>query len=168
MARVTCIQKDLFDMPHGYCLAHCISEDFALGAGIAVEFEKRYNMRDRLKARCQTKYTTYVGTAIKIDNVYNLITKKRCYEKPTYNDLKQALMGMALDIDVNDVKTLAMPKIGAGLDKLRWEIVYAIILDVFRDIDVDITICFLEGDADFSIGESDLKPLEDYFLEIEE
>ena len=42
------IKKDLFTMPNDYALAHCISADFALGAGIAKEFDKRFNCRKRL------------------------------------------------------------------------------------------------------------------------
>ena len=38
MANFYFVKKNLFDMPQGYCFAHCISEDFKLGAGIAVEF----------------------------------------------------------------------------------------------------------------------------------
>lgn len=166
--KITCVEKDLFDMPHGYCFAHCISEDFALGAGIAAEFEKRYNMRIRLKDRCQTTLASYVGDAVKIDNVFNLITKKRCYEKPTYQDLKRALVSMAHYIEVNEIKYLAMPKIGAGLDKLNWNIVFSIIKDVFRDLDINITICFLEGDPDFHEEGVDVKELSDYFNEEDE
>ena len=34
-------KRDLFTMPEDYALAHCISADFALGAGIAKEFDKK-------------------------------------------------------------------------------------------------------------------------------
>ena len=39
---------DLFAVPQGYYLAHCISGDFALGAGIAKQFNEVYNMRFKL------------------------------------------------------------------------------------------------------------------------
>ena len=42
------VKKDLFTMPNDYALAHCISADFALGAGIAKEFDKRLNARQKL------------------------------------------------------------------------------------------------------------------------
>ena len=32
-----------------YYYAHCISADFALGAGITVEFDRRFNMRQKLR-----------------------------------------------------------------------------------------------------------------------
>lgn len=155
MATITLVKKNLFDVPHGYCLAHCISEDFRLGAGIAVEFNNRYNMRERL----QTKFGTngdYVGKALKIDNVYNLITKQKCFEKPTYQSLQKALEDMASQIKNDHIKNLAMPKIGAGLDKLKWTIVLSIIKEVFKDTNVNITICFLDDDPDFSESADEL------------
>lgn len=39
---------DLFAVPQGYYLAHCISGDFSLGAGIAKQFDEVYNMRFKL------------------------------------------------------------------------------------------------------------------------
>lgn len=34
------VKKDLFTVPKDYVLAHCISADFALGAGIANKINK--------------------------------------------------------------------------------------------------------------------------------
>ena len=45
---ITTEKRDLFTMPQGYYLAHCISSDFALGAGIAKTFDSVYNMRFNL------------------------------------------------------------------------------------------------------------------------
>lgn len=41
------IKKDLFTVDDKYYLAHCISSDCKLGAGIAVEFQKRFNLRSK-------------------------------------------------------------------------------------------------------------------------
>ena len=166
MANFYFVKKNLFDMPQGYCFAHCISEDFKLGAGIAVEFNNRYNMRERLETKCDDRgLVTYVGKAVKIDNVYNLITKKRCFEKPTYQDLQNALNDMALQIENGRVKRLAMPKIGAGLDRLKWTIVLSIIKEAFADNDdLEITICFLDDDTDYPDND-DIEALGDYFKE---
>ena len=43
-------QQDLFTVPDEYYLAHCISADFAMGAGIAVQFNRQFAMRDKLRA----------------------------------------------------------------------------------------------------------------------
>ena len=43
-------QQDLFATPPEYYLVHCISADFAMGAGIAVQFNRQFSMRDKLRA----------------------------------------------------------------------------------------------------------------------
>jgi hypothetical protein len=135
-------------VPHGYCFAQCISNDFALGAGIALEFNERYNMRNRLKEFSGENWD--VGDTIKIDNVYNLITKEFGYQKPTYEDLKTAIEDFSNMVYIEKVKKIAIPKIGAGLDKLDWGIVLSILKEAFRDLeDVEILVCFLEGDIDY-------------------
>lgn len=148
MAKFIFKQQNLFDVPHGYCFAQCISNDFALGAGIALEFNERYNMRNRLKEFSGENWD--VGDTIKIDNVYNLITKEFGYQKPTYEDLKTAIEDFSNMVYIEKVKKIAIPKIGAGLDKLDWGIVLSILKEAFRDLeDVEILVCFLEGDIDY-------------------
>ena len=50
------IKCDLFSLGPEYYLAHCISADFALGAGIAVQFNRRFDLHKRLKA----EYPRYI------------------------------------------------------------------------------------------------------------
>ena len=140
--KITIENRDLFTVPQGYYLAHCISADFALGAGIAKTFDEVYNMRFKLFR----EYDNYVyegGDALPIDNVFNLVTKPKCYHKPRYESLREALEVMRDIMDINAATKLAMPKIGCGLDKLSWQEVYDIICEVFKDTDVEILICEL-------------------------
>lgn len=139
---ITIENKDLFTVPQGYYLAHCISADFALGAGIAKKFDEVYNMRYKL-FRNYDYYDFIGGEALMVDNVFNLVTKSQCYDKPTYSALREALEDMRDQMNACDITKLAMPKIGCGLDRLQWDKVYDIICDVFKDIDVDILICEL-------------------------
>ena len=121
-------QRDLFSVPHGYYFAHCISGDFALGAGIAVKFNELYNMRKKLK---NTVDYIHDNCAILIDNVFNLVTKRKYYHKPTYASLRESLEDMIETIETLEIEKIAMPMIGCGLDKLDWDIVKEIIEDVF-------------------------------------
>lgn len=139
---ITIEKRDLFTVPQGYYLAHCISADFALGAGIAKTFDEVYNMRFKL-FREYDMYTYEVGDALLIDNVFNLVTKKKCYHKPTYESVREALECMRDQMDMLSVTKLAMPKIGCGLDRLSWSNVCDIICEVFEDTDVEILICEL-------------------------
>lgn len=139
---ITTEKRDLFTMPQGYYLAHCISADFALGAGIAKTFDSVYNMRFKL-FRNYDNYEYRGGDALPVDNVFNLVTKPKCYHKPTYESLRTALEIMREQMDFFDITKLAMPKIAAGLDRLEWPKVYDIICEVFEDTDVEIVICEL-------------------------
>jgi len=133
-------QRDLFSVPHGYYFAHCISGDFALGAGIAVKFNELYNMRKKLK---NTIDYTPDNCAILIDNVFNLVTKRKYYHKPKYASLRESLEDMIETIETLEIEKIAMPMIGCGLDKLDWNVVKEIIEDVFEDIDIEILVCYL-------------------------
>lgn len=49
-------QGDLFELDTSYALAHCISLDCAMGAGIAVEFDKRFKGMKNECLRCINQY----------------------------------------------------------------------------------------------------------------
>lgn len=140
------VNGDLFNAPQGYYLAHCISGDYALGAGIAKKFNEVYDMRFKLHKTFPIpvgeKFTN-VGEALLIDNVFNLVTKARYYNKPTYETLYDTLYDMRMQCEDLDVKKLAMPLIGCGLDKLEWGQVKYTIEEVFGDSDIEITVYIL-------------------------
>ena len=137
--------KDLFTVPQGYMLAHCISADFNLGGGIARQFCKHYDMGKRLIYGFGEDFSD-VGTSLQIDNVHNLITKRYVKDKPTYSNLRNALENMKFEMELDGQKKVAMPRIGCGLDGLDWKIVKAIIKDVFEDTDIEVLICTREED----------------------
>lgn len=139
---ITTEKRDIFTMPQGYYLAHCISADFALGAGIAKTFDSVYNMRFKL-FRNYDNYEYDRGDALLVDNVFNLVTKRKCWHKPTYESVREALEMMKEQLDFLGAKKLAMPRIASGLDRLEWSKVYEIICEVFEDTDVEIVICEL-------------------------
>lgn len=137
---------NLFSVPQGYYLAHCISGDYALGAGIAKQFAEIYNMRFKLHKKFQIpdgeKFAN-VGRALLVDNVFNLVTKPRYFHKPNYTALYDTLVSLKEQCIELDINKLAMPRIGCGLDKLEWDEVLDIIEDVFDDTDIDILVCVL-------------------------
>ena len=80
---------------------------------------------------------------ILIDNVFNLVTKNKYWNKPTYSDLNKTLEMLKKFIIKLDIKYLAMPKIGCGLDKLHWNKVKKNIENIFNDLDIEIVICYI-------------------------
>ena len=139
---ITIENRDLFTVPQGYYLAHCISADKKLGAGVAKTFDEIYNMRRKLFA-FYDGYEYHGGDALVVDNVFNLVTKPKYFNKPTYDSLREALEAMRDVMDELFITKLAMPKIASGLDRLEWSKVYDIICEVCEDTDVEILVCEL-------------------------
>lgn len=138
--------RDLFTVPDDYYLAHCISADFGMGRGIVIEFNKRFNMKNIL----QSKYPNYVneyhrkkynGDCILEDRVLNLITKERYFQKPTYDSLHNALLTCLSICSENNIQKIAMPLIGCGLDRLKWNKVSEIINQIFGNTNIEILVC---------------------------
>ena len=141
-------QGDLFDVPEEYFLAHCISADFGMGAGIVVEFNRRFDMKRVLKAKYPNYLSEWTANSMKCGcipegRVFNLITKKLVFHKPTYDSLKGSLELMRDLCAEKGITKLAMPRIGCGIDGLKWERVSAIIREVFADTDIEILVCVL-------------------------
>jgi hypothetical protein len=143
-------QRDLFSVPHGYYLAHCISADYALGAGVAKQIEERYGMKEMLKRSLVGSFVDGLELwddlgpcCIARANVLNLITKKRCFHKPTLDDLKEALIDMRACCQERAIQKIAMPRIGCGLDRLNWDDVRPMIEEIFADTDIEIIVCVL-------------------------
>ena len=141
--------RDLFSVPEDYYLAHCISADFGMGKGIVVEFNKRFDMKHKL----QNKYSDYLdyynqhgigGDCILEGRVLNLITKERYFHKPTITTMTTALKKMKEVCIKNGITQIAMPTIGAGLDRLNWNKVSELICRIFDDMDIEILVCKLK------------------------
>lgn len=127
--------------PNTEYYVHCISRDYACGAGIAKEFNKRYNLTNRLQSLPREK-------CMIVDNVMNLVTKSKYWQKPTYDSLREALEEVNYKIMIFNlhrtpesfVRTLVMPKIGCGLDKLQWKNVKKMLKEVFADTDINVEV----------------------------
>ena len=126
-------------------LAHCVSRDLKMGAGIAPLFVKKFGRKDEL-FRANAK----IGQAaiLNCDQnkfIYNLVTKEKYYGKPTYESLEQSLVFMRNHAVENKVHKIAMPKIGCGLDLLNWDVVSDLIKKVFRETNIKIIVFYLDS-----------------------
>lgn len=83
------------------------------------------------------------GVAVLQDSerfIYYLVTKEFTYDKPTYESLTSSLNAMKDHVVANDVKKIALPRIGCGIDGLEWDKVQAILQQVFKDLPIEITV----------------------------
>lgn len=150
------IQCDLFELDlNEYWFVQCISADFAMGKGIALKFNEVFDSKTGLintynRSVVNTLWNDLNGFCLIYNRTFNLVTKEHYWEKPTINTMRNALMDLknlcihALTYSNLKKFSLAMPRIGCGLDRLKWEQVRDLIHEVFDDTDVDITVCYLE------------------------
>lgn len=151
---------DLFSLSDDYMLAHCVSADYVLGAGIARQFRKRFDMAKKLRitgtcgswddsGRCVIINMTRCGDTTTpsqgVLRVANLVTKRYCVNKPTLKTIRDALEDLREQLQTDPgykhVKRIGMPKIACGLDGQDWAEVSSIIQDVFNDMDIEIRVC---------------------------
>lgn len=154
-----------------YVTAHCISEDCAMGAGVVLAFRKTfpglkaacmeymemvrnsvspYADHENRNSFVTSDYTVYPYRHVDAGKtVYNMFTKKNYWHKAgkgiSYEDymkhLKESLEMVKKSMIVKSEKKLAMPRIGSGLDRCKWEDVKETILEVFKDTDFEVLIC---------------------------
>ena len=136
---------NLFELPKEYVLCQCISEDCAMGAGIAVEFQNKFHMKYRIRNYLQDNNMHY-PCIVPFDEdrrVINLVTKKFYYNKPTYKSLEIVLDQLHEYCMNKYIKNLAMPRIGCGLDRLSWPVIRHMIQDKFSDLNITIQVRYL-------------------------
>lgn len=151
---------DLFSLSSDYMLAHCVSADYVLGAGIARQFRRRFDMARKLKitgtcgswdgsGRCivinMTKTGQMTTPSQGVLRVANLITKRFFFDKPTLSTIHDALENLREKLqtepEYQNIKRLGMPRIACGLDGQNWAEVSTIIQDVFNDMNIEIRVC---------------------------
>lgn len=141
-------EQDIFELSNkdNYYFVQCISSDFKMGKGIALEFNKVFNCKNELVKEFKNFKWENKGKCIKAKNsiVFHLVTKNRYWDKPTYRTLKESLIELKTLCIEQGVKKLAMPKIGCGLDKLQWNTVKENIVKIFNDTDIEILVCYLD------------------------
>ena len=145
-------QGDLFALSsEEWAFAQCISADFAMRAGIAVLFNKHYDTKNRLTEYLNGNFINFwnsddaaKGWCIYDNCVYNLITKKNHWDKPTLPHIQKSLQKMKDMCILRGTKKLAMPKIACGIDGQDWNIISKMIQEVFEDTDMEILVRYIE------------------------
>ena len=132
------IKGNLFDSSTS--LAHCVSRDFAMSAGIAVRFSNLFGGKDELKNQ-----NVNIGEVAWLYRdgryIYYLVTKENYWNKPTYDNFRNSIRNLFVLCVKHDVKSLSIPKLGCGLDKLRWDKVKQIIIEewpLIKDFKLDV------------------------------
>ena len=140
MATIVEVRGDLFKSPvigqEHTMIAHCVSADYALGAGFALEIENRYHVKETLKSIGTYNYPDCLA----VGNVLNLVTKGAYWTKPTYETFRKSLEMAKNYCLKNEVTVIIMPQIGCGLDKLTWRDCKQIIEKVLVENGIDCIV----------------------------
>jgi len=130
-------------------MAHCVSRDFAMGAGVAKGFRAKYGRVEELKAQ-----NPKIGGMAYIDvwnkkrmgtqTIFYMVTKNKYFEKPSFRTVRLSLEATRDAMMDMGLCSLSMPMIAAGLDQLSWPLVLREIEDVFNGTDIVITIWYLK------------------------
>ena len=151
------VKTNLFTINKGidipYCLAHCISSDFAMAGGIALDFVRKWHMRNKLRwqyGNQECEFTLGTVLPIQVEDyekstlVYNLVTKRYVYQQPDYANIIEVLRLMREDMLGRGLTKVAMPKIGCGIDGLEWTKVSEIIQQVFNQTGIEVRVCHID------------------------
>ena len=152
------VKKDITTISSDFLICHCISADAAMGAGVALALVRRFpSMKSEVKEFLKSiPLAQRIGQVVffvdDISNaiIANMITKAHYWDKSStmpqgvyLNNLSECFILVKQVMLERNIKKLAMPKIGCGLDRCSWMEVESIILDVFDGTDIDITVCVL-------------------------
>ena len=132
------VSGNLFDSTDS--IAHSISSNFKLVAGIATQVRKafpttypEFGLKESKEKNCAQQISPNRF-------IYHLIVKPRFHNKPTCSFLRAALEAMLQHSQKHKVQKISIPRLSTGLDKLNWLKVKGIITDVFHKLLIKVTV----------------------------
>jgi hypothetical protein len=141
---------DLFAADDKTALAHCVSVDLKMNAGIAAVFKQKFaHIEQLMKLKPQVGKCYYLDDNLR--KIFYLVTKLKYYDKPRYNDLKTCLQNLKECCDQLNVKKLTIPKFECGLDKLDLQKVSTLIDKTFKNARTKLTVYFRHTVSDLLI-----------------
>ena len=138
---VRIVKENLFQQ---HCsMGHCVFSDFYMGAGIAAKFNQLFPQIKRKASRNLIPGSVFAYYDKSSRNwIYNLVTKYKVFLQPFYKSLRTSLTLMRNHAEMNRIQHIRLPKLGCGLDNLRWQVVHNILLEVFQHSPEQVTVCF--------------------------
>lgn len=122
-------------------LAHGCNCQGSMGAGIAVSFRERYlEMHEEYRRRCKAEPRefnpgdVFLWREAGAPAVFNLGTQENYWRsRATYENVERCLREMRSLADAEGIKSIAMPRVGAGHGGLSWKKLKPIVEQIFGD-----------------------------------
>lgn len=117
-----------------------------MGKGLALEFKKRYPKNFEVyKQQCSWGKVAYgKGVVTQIYGypiIFNLPTKKHWRDKSDLKSVELSVLELVKHLQEHNVKSVAIPAIGAGLGGLDWQkMVKPMLIHHLNELSTDITI----------------------------
>ena len=127
-------------------IGHCISADARMGKSFADFLSHRI---PGLRSTCR-KAKLFMGQVFPFWDstgqryIYNLVTKERFCDKPNLSTLSKTLEANKIHAGTNSISTIAIPKLGCGLDQMNWQEVVKLLRDIFAYAALQVVVYTLE------------------------
>ena len=133
------IEENLLNVPIYFKVAQAINADLTFSPkGLTGLMDKYFNISFQLEDYKNVEWET--GDVIPTGSVYNLLTKQDRNDYVTYENLRICLENLKDGCYRDNIKYIAIPKIGCGRDKLDFSKVLSLICEVFGDTDIQVCI----------------------------
>ena len=158
-------------------IGHCISADAPVSKSFADFLSHRI---PGLRSTCR-KARLFMGQVYPFRDqtgkryIYNLVTKEIFCDKPKLSTLSKTLEAMKIHASTNGVSTIAIPKLGCGLDQMNSQEVVKLLRDIFVYAEVQIVVytheengvhvLTAESDAEFYADDELERYSEEFHLE---
>ncbi|KAJ8978807.1 hypothetical protein NQ317_014277 [Molorchus minor] len=135
-------QRDLFQVPAEFALAHCVAQDLQMSRGIAAAFKEKFGNVDELRRqRPEVGDVLQLGGDETSRRVFYLVTKHLSRDKPTYENVWESLISLRGALLSQEVTHLAIPKLSCGLDGLNWRVVRNMLEVLFQFTGIEVLVC---------------------------
>jgi ADP-ribose 1''-phosphate phosphatase len=132
---VTYVKGDLFNAPKGSVLAHACNCEGVWGAGIAVEFKRRFpKAHEAYRRDCATPWSPLGGCLVRPEGGYIVLclyTSERRRPGPQLHESilreTESALRLATMSTLIDKRPIHMPKINSGLFGVPWEKTLAVL-----------------------------------------
>jgi O-acetyl-ADP-ribose deacetylase (regulator of RNase III) len=136
------VSGDLFiNRYNAQAFAHGCNCKGAMGAGIAKDFRQQYpKMYEEYRQLCKSRPRQFNPGDLFLweehdkPSVFNLATQEDYWHhRATCDTIEKALKTMKEQADEKGIRSIALPRIGAGYGGLSWDKVRPVIERVFKD-----------------------------------
>ena len=148
-------EDSILQQPHS--IGHCISADAKMSKGFAdLLWQRIPGLRDKWR---RTELLT--GQAFPFWDqtgnryIYKLVRKTNCSEKPNLLTLSLTLKEMKFHARLYGISTIAIPKIGCGLDQLNWQEVVKLLRGIFAYSDIRLVVYTLEQNSVYALPQKE-------------